>query len=64
MEKSSKFSEFFNILLPLTTFDGASTRQGLSRLMLLRAIVVALAVPGLIVVQAVTELYLSASLQA
>ena len=64
MEKSSKFSEFFNILLPLTTFDGASTRQGLSRLMLLRAIVVALAVPGLIIVQAVTELYLSASLQA
>ena len=64
MEKSSKFSEFFNILLPLTTFDGASARQGLRRLMLLRAIVVALGVPGLIAFQTVTELYLSASLQA
>ena len=64
MEKSSKFSEFFNILLPLTGFDGASTRQGLRRLMLLRAIVVALGIPGLIVFQTVTELYLPASLQA
>ena len=64
MEKSKNLSEFFKILSPLTSVEGASARQGLRRLMLLRAIIVALGVPGLIVFQTLTQLSLPAYLQA
>ena len=64
MKKSKNLSEFFKILSPLTSVGGASARQGLRRLMLLRAIIVALGVPGLIVFQTLTQLSLPAYLQA
>ena len=63
MKKSKNFSEFFKILSPLTSVDGASARQGLRRLMLLRGIIVALGIPGLIVFQTFTQLFLPANLQ-
>ena len=63
MEQSRNFSEFFKIFLPLASIEGASARQGLRRLMLLRAIIVALGIPGLIVFQTLTQLFLPANLQ-
>ena len=63
MKKSKNFSEFFKILSPLTSVDEASARQGLRRLMLLRGIIVALGIPGLIVFQTFTQLFLPANLQ-
>ena len=63
MKKSRNFSEFFKILSPPTSVDGTSARQGLRRLMLLRGIILALGIPGLIVFQTFTQLFLPANLQ-
>ncbi|NKB32324.1 MAG: hypothetical protein GKR91_04430 [Pseudomonadales bacterium] len=62
MSKNPKLSEFLTFLIPVATEQGASGRQGLQRLLLLRSFVTVVSVLGLLIFQSVSDLDVSISL--
>jgi len=59
MSKQTGFSQFLSTLIPVATEQGASGRQGLQRLLLLRSFVTLVSVAGLLIFQSVASLTVS-----